>query len=154
MKIKSISDVITNSSSECFTCKFSGMSFSEVKEKVQTKFKELKEQGKLRYTGMGGLLEIKNWEDMFNCWKSYQAKGREDEITTEIWKICCGYPKNENVEKYIWIDMDEGFAELRDWILKTLYVFEVDDVSGFLKNEEGRYVEYNPDKYWEKCAEE
>ena len=80
MKIKAVSDVITNSSSEIFTIKAPGKTKGEIldilteyhKSKVKNRpenIRDLPQSEKIKYdldgSGMGGELEVKDFKDEY-----------------------------------------------------------------------------------------
>jgi hypothetical protein len=124
--IQSISDLITNSSSELFSVKLEDKSFQEVKDIVEEICTQNQEYGKDLSSGMGGLLEFKTWEDKYETHKEdWIPANKRDLFTPEIWSI--NYKESlDTLKNTIWIDIDEGFKSTIDFILKNFFIYQCD----------------------------
>ncbi len=136
LKIQSFSDIITNSSSEIFTLK-SDVSLDIVKSMILKKhesapeapedYYKLSEEERNKYdtcTGMGGILEIKDWNDMYSQDREYSCvKSKQHLYTPEIWSL--QYKESlDELKSMIWVDIDEGFKVTIDFIFENFWVSE------------------------------
>lgn len=161
IKVQSISDVITNSSSEIFSIR-TDMPKKELQsliEKVHSQFKyngswekwsKMSDEEKEKYdtsSGMGGILEIKTFDDYYQESLSYIPENKKHLYTKEV--HAAGSKKSvEELEKEISIDIDHSFIHTIDWILKNLFVVDCD--CPVARNKEGRVVKllgWNEDDY-------
>jgi hypothetical protein len=161
IKVQSISDVITNSSSEIFSIR-TDMPKKELQsliEKIHSQFEyngswekwsKMSNEEKEKYdtsSGMGGILEIKTFDDYYQESLSYIPENKKHLYTKEVHAV--GSKKSvEELEKEISIDIDHSFIHTIDWILKNLFVVDCD--CPVARNKEGRVVKllgWNEDDY-------
>lgn len=165
IRIQSSSDIITNSSSEVFTI-YSDKSKSQLLKLLEQMHDQLDYKGswedwnklppeeRAKYdnpTGMGGLIEIKTFDDYYQEYLSRIPDGKKHLYTKEVHSIF--YEETvEELEKRMNIIIDEGYTKTIDWIIKNLYVIDAD--SEVVRNEDGRVIKllkweedasYNPD---------
>lgn len=161
IKVQSISDVITNSSSEIFSIR-TDMPKKELQsliEKVHSQFKyngswenwvEMSDEEKEKYdisSGMGGILEVKTFDDYYQEYLSYIPENKKHLYTKEVHAIGNKKPLEE-LEKEINVDIDHGFTHTIDWILENLFVVDCECLVA--RNKEGRVVKllsWNEDDY-------
>lgn len=151
IRVQSISDVITNSSSEIFSIK-TDMPKKELQsliEKVHSQYKyngswenwiEMSDEEKEKYdtnSGMGGILEIKTFDDYYQESLSYIPENKKHLFTKEVYAVGNKKPVEE-LEKEIHIDIDHNFIHTIDWILKNLFVVDCD--CPVARNKNGRVV--------------
>lgn len=138
IKFQSISDIITNSSSEIFTV-IDERPFNELKKLIKQIGKEnfpsdrrdlgvLSEDEKEKFdsfSGVGGTLKVKNWEDLYNDWLEWIPENKRSQATPEIWAL--RYPESlEELKKQIQIEVDQNRNRTINWILENLWVIEAD----------------------------
>lgn len=138
IKFQSISDIITNSSSEIFTV-IDERPFKKLKKLIEQIGKgnlpsdwrdsgALSEDGKEKFdsfSGDGGTLEVKNWEDLYNDWLEWIPENKRNQATPEIWAL--RYSESlEELKKQIQIEVDWNRGRTIDWILENLWVIEAD----------------------------
>lgn len=150
MKIKSITDVITNSSSEAFTFKRlpgDTRTFEEIKQAIleyhEAHMKEFRDKTSKEkidcYSGDVQDIELTTIENEYVDYKQHWVdKKRREEFTKEMYNILRGYPDNE-ADEYIHINLDEGFEATIDWLIENFWVLEV-TTCYWLHNDEGRYI--------------
>lgn len=123
--VQSISDLITNSSSEIFALK-ADSSFKNVKSIIKEVAKKNEDSGEDQCSGEGGLLEFYTWEYMFQQWKEcYIASNKQDLATPEMWSLT--YNESlDTLKKTVWVDIDHSFKGTIDFILENFYVYYAD----------------------------
>lgn len=121
--VQSISDLITNSSSEIFAVK-SDESLENLEWVIRNEAKKNEASGEDNCSGEGGLLEFYTWEDRFTQWKEcYIASSKQDMATPEMWSLC--YNESlDTLKKTIWVDIDHSFKGTIDFILENFYVYD------------------------------
>lgn len=146
--IQSVSDIITNSSSEIFSVR-SDLSKSELLSLlngVNSKFRyngdwyKLPKEEQVKYdhsTGMGGILEIRTFDDIHKECLKWIPDNKKHLYTKEICSLQYKEPLEE-LEKRLEISIDEGFSHTIDWILENLYVADCDHQC--VRNREGRVL--------------
>ena len=161
MKIKSITDVITNSSSEAFTFKRlpgDTRTFEEIKQAIleyhdahMKDFRDRTSEEKIDcYSGDVQDIELTTTENKYIDYKQHWVdKKRREEFTKEMYNILRGYPDNE-ADEYIHIDLDEGFEATIDCLVENFWVLEV-ATCYWLHDDEGRYVRKGT---WEEYQEQ
>lgn len=140
LSIQSVSDLITNSSSEIFQFK-TDLDFETVKSMIE-------EQGRKNYknddsrdwydipeeerktmdscSGMGGELEVQNWEDRYKEWLEwYIPKGKRDKVTPEIWALHYN-DSLEDLKSSVWVDLDWHRCATIHFILTNFWVSYAD----------------------------
>lgn len=157
LKIKSVSDVITNSSSETFTLK--GISniqeFIETLKEHATKhmwyngpwgkdymlFRDEPKDIQNKYNSFSGDCrdpEIMTWENRYEQWINYTfPRKNRSKIDPEIWALSEGKPLEE-LKSEVEICLDQDFKPTINWLVKNFYCIDV-DVFGW-KYENGRVV--------------
>ena len=154
IKFQSISDIITNSSSEIFTV-IDDRPFNELKELIlqvgeqnfpknyNSNYYNLANAEKEKFdcvSGDAGLLEVQNWEDLYNEWLKYCIpENKRSQATPEIWSI--QYKDSlEDLKKQITISIDVNRRVTINWILKNLWVIDVDNGCFEKDPETGRII--------------
>lgn len=145
MKIKTVSDVITNSSSELFTIKAPGKTKEEIleileeyhKSKVKNRPENLRDlpwSEKIKYdldgSGMGGELEVKDFKDKYEEHKSGLPVNKQSQFNEEMFSLYSIYPLEEQKEIFK-VDIDESFLATCQFIFDNFEVLEND--SGLVK---------------------
>lgn len=138
IRFQSISDIITNSSSEIFTV-IDERPIRELRKLIRhigeenlpsswDKFYDLPEEEQDKFdhcSGMGGELEVKDWEDRYNEWLEWIPDNKKHQATPEIWAL--QYKESlEELKKLIIIDIDWHRKPTIDWILENLWVIDAD----------------------------
>lgn len=162
IKFQSISDIITNSSSEIFTV-IDERPFNELKKLIlqvgEQNFPEnwdnLSDKEKEKFDNISGrLLEVQNWEDLYNEWlKFWIPENKRSQATPEIWSL--QYRDSlEDLKKQITIHIDVNRRATINWILKNLWVIDAD--SGYFEKdpETGRIIKQITYEEAEKLPEE
>lgn len=147
IKVQSISDVITNSSSEIFSIR-TDMPKKELQSLIEnSQFKyngswvEMSDEEKYDISS-GGILEVKTFDDYYQEYLSYIPENKKHLYTKEVHAIGNKKPLEE-LEKEI--SVDHGFTHTIDWILENLFV--VDCECPVARNKEERVVSWNEDDY-------
>lgn len=120
LKIQSVSDIITNSSSEVFQFQ-TNLDFEVVKEIIEAE--GAKNAGiSDDYSGDGGTLDVRNWEDAYKLWMEWEIpEDKRKDCTPEIWAL--HYPESlEELKSTIWISIDWARKGTIDFILDTFWV--------------------------------
>lgn len=145
MKIKSQTDIITNSSSELFTIKAPGKTKEEIleileeyhKSKVKNRPENLRDlpwSEKIKYdldgSGMGGELEVKDFNDEYEEYKSRLPINKQSQFTKEMFSLYSIYSLEEQKEIFS-VDVDESFLATCQFIFDNFEVLEND--SGFVR---------------------
>ena len=150
--IQSVSDIITNSSSEIFSV-YSDLSKEELLDllrKVNSKYcykgsyedwLKLSKEEQSKYdqcSGMGGELEVQTFDDIYQKDLKYIPDNKKPFYTKEIYSLHYEEPLEE-LEKRLTINIDDGFTHTINWILENLYVVgcNYDDC---VKDENGRVI--------------
>lgn len=167
IRIQSFSDIITNSSSETFIINNSE-NFKEISSLLErigeehwykgpwSDWDNLSEEEQEKYdtsSGMGGDIEVWNWEVMYNECKESIPKNKRDLYTPEIWSL--NYPESlDELKKKIWIDIDWNRKYTINWILHNLWVTNAYD--GYYKREPltGRIIEKITREEWDKLPDD
>ena len=149
--IQSVSDIITNSSSEIFSV-HSDLSKEELLNllrKINSEYcykgsydewLKLSEKEQSKYdqcSGMGGELEVQTFDDIYQKDLKYIPDNKKPFYTKEIYSLHYEEPLEE-LEKRLEISIDEGFSHTIDWILENLYVVDCDHQC--VRNREGRVL--------------
>lgn len=151
IKVQSISDVITNSSSEIFNVRT-----DLPKEELLTLLKKIhsqfeykgswsewvnlpsKEQEKYDCeSGMAGILEVRTFDDDYQECLSYVPENKKHLYTKEIHALH-NRGSVEELEKEVSIHIDHCFTHTIDWILKNLFVVDCD--CPVARNKEGKVI--------------
>ena len=140
IRLQSFSDIITNSSSEIFCIKsdytvgalysllkanLKKMSNSKWIELDKLRQKDFKAYEKERInwdseSGMGGIIEIKSFDEKFENYKNYIPETKRDIYTKEMFS-CLFVEPLEELEKMYWVNIDEGYKHLIRWFLNTFF---------------------------------
>lgn len=138
MKIKSQTDVITNSSSELFTIKAPGKTKVEIldilteyhKSKVKNRpenIRDLPWSEKIKYdlddSGMGGILEVKDFKDEYEEHKSSLPINKQSQFTEEMFSLYSIYSLEEQKE-ILRVDIDENFLATCQFMFDNFEVLE------------------------------
>lgn len=121
-KVQTVSDIITNSSSEVFIVRDS-RPFKEVKKLIKSIAES--NQDKDESSGMGGHLEIYDWNDSYNEWLSWIPENKRSQGTPEMWALRYKEPLEE-LKMNVYIDIDWSKKETINWIIENLWVINVD----------------------------
>ena len=106
IQIQSISDIITNSSSEVFVINTSENLVESVVEEILRVGETHLESGEDRCSGMGGELMVYTWENGFRKFKHTREKYRHDStFTPERWAEEIGVPL-QTLKSTIVVDID------------------------------------------------
>lgn len=137
--LQSISDIITNSSSEIFTIK-NVENVSELKKLIEEigesnwfkgsweEWDKLSWEEQSKYdtgSGMGGELKIQTWEELYNMYKEHVPENKRYLYTPEIWSLNFDEPLEE-LKNQIWIDIDHSRIATIKWIFENLFVGAAD----------------------------
>ena len=158
VEIKSITDVITNSSNEVFTVKRlpgDNRTLEQIREDLIKFHREHTDEmgggktGELDFPyNEDEALELTSYEQDFKEYKEYYTEDeRREEFTHQMYNILNGFPDNE-AESYFTIDVDQEWPATIKYIVESLFVLRVSTI-GWFKNDEGRYVEHDIKK-WKK----
>lgn len=152
IKIQSISDIITNSSSELFSIRtdLSKKELQSLLEKIHNQYNytgtweewyELSNSEKEKFdysSGMGGILKVETFDDKYQEQLQYIPSNKKHLFTKEIFSLF--YEKSlEELEKELTVDIDEKFTCTINWIINNLYVVD-SNCHPSVKNKEGRVV--------------
>ena len=139
MKIKEITDVVTNSSSEIFIIKNPGIS----KEKLIEILKDYHEKHisdnldngdefDNRFgSGMGGIFEVKTFYDKYLEARNDYPKTKQHLFTPEMYAISQPYPE-EVLKDALFLNIDENFSATCKYILDNFEIIEHDGGRHFL----------------------
>lgn len=143
IQIQSVSDIITNSSSETFMV----TNIDTPKEVLLTElesvnktfprwfnvFKDyqeyykLPEEEKRKYencSGEGGRLEVWDWKKQMEYWMDWAiVEEKRDQVTPEIWALS-EKGSLEELQKTLWVCIDEGFHNTLNYFLKNYEIYE------------------------------
>lgn len=164
--IQSISDLITNSSSEVFIARTD--SPEEVKELIKTvgsqhewrgdwrEYEKLSEEEKAKYdvsSGEGGMLDVETWEETYARHKSYIPENKQHLYTPEVWSI--SYEESlEELKNRLVIDIDWNRKATIDWIIQNLFVYGTDTYGYFqVDPNTGRYLKRISEEEWNNLPE-
>lgn len=119
IRIQSTSDLITNSSSEVFVIKAGAFSFEEIKELIESgakeryeayrnggdknwkkKWDQLEKEDLDGCSGMGGLLDVMSWKEMYNNRKEWNPDYTVEEFAEDEGLDI------DSLDQYAWIDID------------------------------------------------
>lgn len=130
LKFQSVSDIITNSSSETFTLK-SNIAYDTVRSMILAEHDKNAvdwdhyndDTGKYdKPSGDGGRLKIKDWYDIYVEYRAYNCdKSKYDLYTPEVWALSFKESLDE-IKSMIWIDIDQGFKPTINYILDNFWV--------------------------------
>lgn len=149
LSFQSVSDLITNSSSEVFRLK-SDLEFEFVKEIIEEegkknvmsrpdKYWELPYEERQAFdccSGMGELLKVLNWKDVFEQYKEWDCvASKYDQYTPEVWAL--NFDESlEELQSMVWVDIDHSrYATIR-YILENFWVNYVDTYAYWEKDPE------------------
>lgn len=160
IQIQSVSDVVTNSSSEVFSI-YTDLHKDELLKLLKTihekhniltweQYKKLPIKERKHYdveSGMGGILEVKTFEDSYQEYLQWVPENKKHLYTKEIHALGSELSVEE-LEKRVIIDIDNGFQGTINWIIENLYVVGADESVVF--NKEGRVIKllgYDEESY-------
>lgn len=164
--IQSISDLITNSSSEVFIVKSD--SPEEVRELIMNvaeqhewdgnweEWDKLSEEEQAKYdsgSGMGMELTVETWKETYERHKSYIPENKRYLYTPEVWSI--EYKESLNdLKKRLVIDIDWNRKATVNWIIENLFVYGTDTYGYFqVDPNTGRYLKRISEEEWEQLPE-
>lgn len=135
IKFQSVSDIITNSSSEIFTI-IDDRPFEEIKRIVEEVGRSnlspvyghivVDKEGKFdKFSGVGGTLRVLNWEDRYNVWLERIPDNKKSQATPEVWSISYTYSL-EDLKKQVLVIIDCYRKRTINWILENLWVTDAD----------------------------
>lgn len=163
IKIQSFSDIVTNSSSETFILN-SSENFKEISSLLKkigeehwykgswSDWDNLPKEEQEKYdtgSGMGGDIEVRNWESLYEEYKEYIPENKKDLYTPEVWSL--NFPESlEELKNTLWISIDWSRKGTINWILQNLWV--TDAYEGFYRREPstGRIIEKITEEEWKK----
>ena len=126
IRVQSISDIITNSSSEVFVINTSSDQVEAAVEDILRVGEINLENGDDSYSGMGGDLNVYTWKNGFRKFKQIHERYRyDDTFTPQKWAEEIGIPFEE-LKTVILVDTDWSRDSTIEHI-KTFYSAEVDD---------------------------
>lgn len=139
INIQSVSDIITNSSSEVFVVKANGFSFKEIKELIESgaearyeayrkdwdnncrkNWDQLEKEDLDGRSGMGGDLDVMDWKEMFSNRKEW-----DPDYTVEEFAEDEGVDV-DSLDQYAWIDIDRARRGTIRFICDNFEVVESD----------------------------
>lgn len=143
IKIQSVSDIITNSSSETFVItdvsapkevlleelKSVNKSFPRWYEvfKDYREYQDLPPKEKAKYencSGDGGTIEVWDWKTEMENWiDCCIAKSKRHLVTPEIWALSEDRSLEE-LQKCLWVRIDEGFKNTLNYLLQNYDIYE------------------------------
>lgn len=166
IKLQSVSDIITNSSSEVFVVKATTPVNDLVNliEQVANKnyfdgdwdeWEKLSDEERAKYdmsSGMGGELEIKTFNNYYNRYVDECIPENKRELfTKEIYSL--QFKESlEELEKLVWIDIDHSRRATISWLLDNLEVVNCDSYCR-IDPETKRVIEVISYSEWSKLPE-
>lgn len=139
LKIQSTSDLITNSSSEVFVVKTGMYSVAEISELIQvvgemcaSAFDEVEEANFKKdwrqlekeeldgWSGMGRELEVRTWKEVYERIKEWFGNYTLEDFLKEEGL------KEEELNQYVWIDIDHSRRGTIKYILENLEIIRHD----------------------------
>lgn len=163
IRIQSFSGIITNSSSEVFSIRTESTK-EELKALIKaihedflykgnwSDYHNLEQEEKDKYdhySGDGGRIDVENFEDRYkNYLKYWVPEDKKELYTKEIYSLTEDGSLEEQ-QKTLKVYLDEGFTRTLDWIIKNLYVIDI-ECESCVKNTEGRVLKllpWNEDSY-------
>lgn len=140
IKLQSVSDIITNSSSEVFVVKATTPVNDLVNliEQVANKnyfdgdwdeWEKLSDEERAKYdssSGMGGDLEVMTFDDYYNQHvDEYIPENKRELFTKEVYSL--QFKESlEELEKFVWVDIDHSRRATINWLLNNLEVVTCD----------------------------
>jgi hypothetical protein len=176
INIQSISDIITNSSSETFVINGTGIPKEILQKELETvnrsfprwhevykdycDFLQLSQEEKNKFeiaSGDGGTLEVKSWEDLYEDWiKDYIPENKRSLVSPEIWALH-HEESLEELKNQLMITIDEGFQNTIKYFIENYEIYEKNCwnfVTGEKDPETGRILRVLSWKEWDKLPEE
>ena len=143
INIQSISDIITNSSSETFVINGTGIPKEILQKELETvnrsfprwhevykdyhDFLQLSQEEKNKFesaSGDGGTLEVKSWEDLYEDWiKDYIPENKRSLVSPEIWALH-HEESLEELKNQLMITIDEGFQNTIKYFIENYEIYE------------------------------
>lgn len=149
IRVQSISDIITNSSSEVFVVTDHSTSAKTLKEilyKVGDEFYPNE-----NCSGMGGELDICTFDDNYEWWKSNLPENKQNLASKEIYSLQFAQSLEE-LEKCLWVDIDWSRTSTIKWMIDNLDVLECSGPCR-VNPETGKIVEIIGWQEWERLPE-
>lgn len=163
INVQSVSDIITNSSSETFMISNANIPKEILLEELKTvnksfhrwyevydnyqEYNKLPEEEKSKYencSGDGGTIEVWDWKSEMELWIEYSiAKNKKDLVTPEIWALT-REESLEELKKCLWVRIDNGFKNTLNHFLRNYEVYEENCDNYFLGRKDpntGRILE-------------
>lgn len=151
--IQSISDIITNSSSEVFVINTSSNQIDSIVEDILNTGKTNFEKDHDHCSGMGGELGVYTWKNGFRKFKHNRREYRNDPtFTPEKWAEVIGTPLEE-LKKVILVDIDWSRQETIEHI-ELFYGAMVDDDYWLKYDFIDWYEDYNNDAPFDQDYED
>ena len=126
IKIQSISDIITNSSSEVFVINNSSEPLHSIVKDIIKTGKKFYHNGDECGSGMGGDFEVYTWENAFKKYKHRHNYSRNNpDYTPQMWADEIGVPLDRLMSVII-VDIDWSRKATIDYIVKNYGAKEVD----------------------------
>lgn len=138
IRTQSVSDLITNSSSELFVVASQSMPATTLAELLKTigdknyftgdwkEWDNLTEEEKEKYdssSGMGGKLNIMTFDQMYEKARSYIPCNKRHLFTKEIYSL--RFPDSiEELETFLWVDIDHRRCATISWMIDNLDIKE------------------------------
>lgn len=163
ISIQSVSDVITNSSSEIFVVKTETPEITKdlilkIGESHMFKgdYKEwdsLSDEEKSNYdegSGMGMELDVETWKERYERSKECVPKNKRNLYTPEVWSI--EYKQSlEELKNTLFVDIDWNRKATINWIIENLFVYDTESYMLFQKDPEtGRFLKIVTAEEWRK----
>jgi len=139
IQIQSISDIITNSSSEVFVINTSENLVESVVEEILRVGETHLESGEDRCSGMGGELMVYTWKNGFRKFKHTREKYRNDDtFTPEKWSEEIGVPL-QTLKSIVVIDLDHSRQATISYI-KTFFNASGED--DYYEPADGKFIDF------------
>lgn len=139
IQIQSISDIITNSSSEVFVINTSENLVESVVEEILRVGETHLESGEDRCSGMGGELMVYTWENGFRKFKHTREKYRHDStFAPERWAEEIGVPL-QTLKSTIVVDIDYSRQATINFIKMFFNVTGEDE---YYEPENGKFIDF------------
>ena len=140
IQIQSISDIITNSSSEVFVINTSENLVESTVENILRVGESHLEFGDDRCSGMGGELEVYTWKNGFRKFKHTREKYRNDDtFTPEKWAEEIGVPL-QKLKSTIVIDIDHSRQATIEY-LETFFN-AISGEENYYEPEDGKFIDF------------
>lgn len=140
IQIQSISDIITNSSSEVFVINTSENLVESVVEEILRVGETHLETGDDRCSGMGGELMVYTWKNGFRKFKHTREKYRNDDtFTPEKWAEEIGVPL-QRLKSTVVVDMDN--SRTATWEYLETFFNATSGEENYYEPEDGKFIDF------------